>query len=219
MPELRAPGSPDVGDLLWVVPLAVFVRPARTSCGRSDDEVPPPPQPDRCRPPCSPVRWSAPPPRCTRWPAAALRLRSAGRVRPRWRSWPPRPSGGRSPRCCCYWSARAWRTGCRLAPSAVALCSRRSSSAARSACCWRHCPAWGQCQPWPSVWAADTAAALRLRVFSILLVVLLLGPAAASQIPVIILSAVTAYVVAELLASRRTSRAAMQPAPGVTAES
>jgi len=67
--------------------------------------------------------------------------------------------------------------------------------------------------------AAGTAAALRLRVFSILLVVLLLGPAAASQIPVIILSAVTAYVVAELLASGRTSRAATQPAPGVTAES
>jgi MFS superfamily sulfate permease-like transporter len=58
------------------------------------------------------------------------------------------------------------------------------------------------------------AAACLLNV----LVVLLLGPAAASQIPVIILSAVTAYVVAELLASRRTSRAAMQPAPGVTAE-
>jgi H+/Cl- antiporter ClcA len=56
--------------------------------------------------------------------------------------------------------------------------------------------------------AAGVAAVTRLPVTSVVLVVLLLGDAATNEMPVIILAAVTALIVAETLTSRRAKPAA-----------
>jgi H+/Cl- antiporter ClcA len=56
--------------------------------------------------------------------------------------------------------------------------------------------------------SAGTAAVLRLPVFSVLLVVLLLGDAAASQTPVVILSAVTALITADRMNGDRPGEGA-----------
>ncbi|WP_235921735.1 chloride channel protein [Lentzea tibetensis] len=59
--------------------------------------------------------------------------------------------------------------------------------------------------PGLAIGMAAGAAVTRLPVTSIVLVVLLLGDAARSQIPVVILAAVTALVVGEMLSGRRTA--------------
>ena len=60
--------------------------------------------------------------------------------------------------------------------------------------------------------AAGMVAILRLPVTTVLLVVLLLGPAATSQMPVVMVATVTALVVVETLDRRRASRGDAHPA-------
>lgn len=67
--------------------------------------------------------------------------------------------------------------------------------------------------------AAGMVAILRLPVTSVLLVVLILGPAATSQMPVVMVATVTALVVVETLDRRRAPRGGAHPAAtGRTAE-
>jgi H+/Cl- antiporter ClcA len=60
--------------------------------------------------------------------------------------------------------------------------------------------------------AAGMVAILRLPVTSVLLIVLLLGPAATSQMPVVMIATVTALVVVETLDRRRAPRGDAHPA-------
>jgi H+/Cl- antiporter ClcA len=60
--------------------------------------------------------------------------------------------------------------------------------------------------------AAGMVAILRLPVTSVLLVVLLLGPAATSQMPVVMIATVTALVVVETLDRRRARTGDAHPA-------
>ncbi len=76
-----------------------------------------------------------------------------------------------------------------------------------------HVPGLGAVPGMAICMAAGMVAVLRLPVTSALLVVLLLGPAATSQMPVVMVAAVTALVVAEVLDRRRTTADATRPGP------
>jgi H+/Cl- antiporter ClcA len=67
--------------------------------------------------------------------------------------------------------------------------------------------------------AAAMVAILRLPVTSVLLVVLLLGPAATSQMPVVMLATVTSLVVVETLDRRRPPRSGTVPEAAPSAQS
>jgi hypothetical protein len=60
--------------------------------------------------------------------------------------------------------------------------------------------------------AAGMVAILRLPVTSVLLIVLILGPAATSQMPVVMIATVTALVVVETLDRRRAPTGDAHPA-------
>jgi H+/Cl- antiporter ClcA len=76
-----------------------------------------------------------------------------------------------------------------------------------------HVPGLGTVPGMAICMAAGMVAIVRLPVTSALLVVLLLGPAATSQMPVVLVATVTALVIAEVLDRRRGTADTTPPAP------
>ena len=148
------------------------------------------------------------------------------------RRWPP---AGRRSRCsrpgrppCRGWSTHTWPVGvllllllCKGAGYALCLGAFRGGPTfpaiflgGAAGVLAGHVPGLGAVPGMAICMAAGMVAVLRLPVTSALLVVLLLGPAATSQMPVVMVATVTALVMAEVLDRRRgTADATRRPLP------
>ena len=210
LPDISAT-TLDAADLLLVIPLAAAVAvlmhavDGPRAAGGHHRGAPSHPRRGRRRCPDR-RRW----PGCSRWSPVGRRSRCWGPGSSRCPDWSTRRGrSGSYCSCCC---ARAWRTGCAWARSVAVRPSRPSSSAGCVGVLAGHLPGLGTVPGLGICMAAGMVAILRLPVTSVLLIVLILGPAATSQMPVVMIATVTALVVVETLDRRRAPTGDAHPA-------